>query len=172
MSNSGVETNITLKYAEGSLQNHAAQQMRINFTGPKLHGLRITNSVLEYHGSITIDAQILEHSGLLPAEFVNIWNKSNGSRIQTYVLPGIHNSGTVCLNGAAARSCQVGDEVIITSERPVDGTAALTPGFEYETRVLTFDHSQRVNTISEILRYHVRVSQQGMVDFRLDSLTK
>ncbi len=170
MSNPGVETSITLKYADGALQNRVDQQLRINFTGPKLHGLRITNSVLEYHGSITIDAEILENAGLMPLEFVNIWNKSSGSRIQTYVLPGTRGSGVVCLNGAAARSCQVGDEVIITSERSADGTSALTPGFAYETLVVTFDHKQRVNTIAEILRYRVTVGAEGTSSFALDKV--
>ena len=170
MSNPGVETSITLKYVDGSLQNREAQQLRMNFTGPKLHGLRITNSVLEYHGSITIDAEILEKVGLLPLEFVNIWNKASGTRIQTYVLPGTRGTGVVCLNGAAARSCQVSDEVIITAERSMDGTSALSPGFEYETRVVTFDHSKRVNAIGEILRYHIKVDEKGTIGFTLDQV--
>lgn len=170
MSNSGVETSITLKYGQGSLQNRATQQLRMNFAGPKLHGLCITNSVLEYHGSITIDADILETAGLLPLEFVNIWNKASGVRIQTYVLPGTRGSGIVCLNGAAARTCQVGDQVIITAERSIDGTSALSPGFEYETLVVTFDHSKRVNAIGEILRYRVKVDEGGTANFALDRI--
>lgn len=170
MSDHGVETSITLKYAQGSQQNCPSQQLRMTFTGPKLHGLRITNSELDYHGSITIDAEILESAGLLPLEFVNIWNKSSGTRIQTYILPGERGTGIVCLNGAAARTCQVGDDVIITSERTIDGSKALSPGFVYESLVITFKHDQRVNTIGEILRYHVQVDEQGTASFNLDKV--
>ena len=70
----------------------------------KLHGIRVTESKLNYHGSITIDTDILEAAHMLPLEFVYIWNKATGERISTYVLPGERGSGVCCLNGAADTS--------------------------------------------------------------------
>ena len=76
-------------------------QGTIRVVGAKLHGIVVTESKLNYHGSITIDTDILEAARLLPLEYVYIWNKHSGSRIETYVLPGPRGSGVVCLNGAA-----------------------------------------------------------------------
>lgn len=115
----------------------------------KLHGIRITESALHYHGSITIDENILREAGIRPMEFVYIWNKSTGARIRTYVLPGEKNSGTVCLNGAAARSCQVGDEVIITLSKYVTDDDKRSR----KARIITFRHCDKINTIDEILEY-------------------
>ena len=94
-------------------------QGTIRVVGAKLHGIVVTESKLNYHGSITIDTDILEAARLLPLEYVYIWNKHSGSRIETYVLPGPRGSGVVCLNGAAARTCQVGDEIIVASSREI-----------------------------------------------------
>lgn len=118
----------------------------------KLHGIQITESDLNYHGSVTIDVDIMKKVGFIPMEFVYIWNKCNGSRISTYVLPGEAGSGVVCLNGAAARSCQKGDEVIITACRLV------TPGElgERTARVVTFDHSRKINRIEDVVEYNLK----------------
>ena len=176
MDNPGVEKDICLSYENAPDLSPELAAMRLNFTGPKLHGIQVTESALNYHGSITIDADILEASGLLPLEFVNIWNKASGARISTYVLPGTRNTGVVCLNGAAARSCQVGDEVIITAERSL-GSEALPHGpaakgtdatpFCYSTRVLVFSHEQRVNSIAQILRYSLERLASGQMRFTL-----
>lgn len=118
----------------------------------KLHGIQITESDLNYHGSVTIDVDIIKKVGFIPMEFVYIWNKCSGTRISTYVLPGVAGSGTVCLNGAAARSCQKGDEVIITACRLV------TPD-ELENRkakVVTFDHSKKINQIKDVMEYNLK----------------
>ena len=95
-------------------------QGTIRVVGAKLHGIVVTESKLNYHGSITIDTDILEAARLLPLEYVYIWNKHSGSRIETYVLPGPRGSGVVCLNGAAARKVQVGDVIIIASYALMD----------------------------------------------------
>ena len=79
----------------------------------KLHCARVTEANLNYMGSITIDTDLIEKSGLLPGEQVHVVNNSNGERIETYVIQGERGSGCICLNGAAARKFQVGDEVII-----------------------------------------------------------
>ena len=81
----------------------------------KLHGLKVTGADLNYHGSITLDPDHCEQAGILPLEFVEIWNKSSGARISTYVSLGERGSRCCVLNGAAARTCQTGDEIIIAS---------------------------------------------------------
>ncbi len=121
----------------------------IEVISAKLHGIKITESALHYHGSITIDEDILHKAGILPMEFVYIWNKSSGARISTYILPGEKNSGIVCLNGAAARSCQVGDEVIISLSKYVTSDEINNR----KAKVVTFKHDNRVNTIDEIFEY-------------------
>ena len=121
----------------------------IEVISAKLHGIKITESALHYHGSVTIDEDILRKAGIRPMEFVYIWNKASGARISTYVLPGEKGSGVVCLNGAAARSCQVGDEVIISLSKYVTNDEM----GERKAKVLTFNHESRINMIDEILEY-------------------
>ncbi len=73
----------------------------------------VTESNLEYEGSITIDESILSETGILPYEQVMISNMNNGERFETYVIPGKRGSGDICLNGPTARKGVVGDKVII-----------------------------------------------------------
>jgi aspartate 1-decarboxylase len=79
----------------------------------KIHCATVTEANLNYMGSITIDEVLLEASGILPGEKVQIVNNNNGCRLETYVIEGERNSGVICLNGAAARLVQPGDIVII-----------------------------------------------------------
>jgi aspartate 1-decarboxylase len=81
----------------------------------KLHGLRVTGAELHYEGSIALDPDHCEAAGILPLEFVEIWNKTTGARISTYVIYGERGSRCCILNGAAARTCQAGDELIIAA---------------------------------------------------------
>ncbi|MDR3600144.1 MAG: aspartate 1-decarboxylase [Desulfosporosinus sp.] len=81
----------------------------------KIHRATVTEANLQYVGSVTIDTELLEASDIFPNEKVQIVNNNNGARFETYVIPGERNSGTICLNGAAARQVQVGDQVIIIS---------------------------------------------------------
>lgn len=90
--------------------------MLLTVCGGKIHLARVTQAELNYHGSVTIDQDLLDASGILPNQFVNIWNKTNGARLQTYVFPGERGSKVICINGAAARNFQLGDEVIIATE--------------------------------------------------------
>jgi aspartate 1-decarboxylase len=85
----------------------------------KLHGLRVTGALLHYEGSIALDPEQCEMAGILPLEFVEIWNKTTGSRISTYVIYGERGSRCCILNGAAARTCQIGDELIIAARANV-----------------------------------------------------
>ena len=81
----------------------------------KIHGATVTEANLKYTGSITIDKTLLKASDILSFERVQIVNLNNGSRVETYVLEGAAGSGTICMNGAAARWAEVGDKVIIIS---------------------------------------------------------
>ena len=86
----------------------------------KIHGATVTEANLRYTGSITIDAKLLKAADILPNERVQIVNLNNGSRVETYVLEGRAGSGTICMNGAAARWAHRGDIVIIISYCHVD----------------------------------------------------
>ena len=79
----------------------------------KIHRARVTQADLNYEGSITIDTILLDEAKMVPFEKVEIYNVTNGSRLSTYVIPGIKGSGKVCINGAAARLVKVDDVVII-----------------------------------------------------------
>jgi len=81
----------------------------------KIHRATVTEANLQYVGSITIDTVLMEAADILPNEKVQIVNNNNGARLETYVIAGARNSGIICLNGAAARQVQVGDQVIIIS---------------------------------------------------------
>lgn len=81
----------------------------------KIHRATITDANLHYKGSITIDEELLELADILPYEKVQVVNCNNGSRLETYVIPGKRGGGEVCLNGAAARLGAPGDIVIIIS---------------------------------------------------------
>ncbi|MCG0313449.1 MAG: aspartate 1-decarboxylase [Calditerricola sp.] len=81
----------------------------------KIHRATVTEANLNYVGSITIDADILDAVDILPNEKVQVVNNHNGARFETYVIPGPRGSGVICLNGAAARLVQPGDVIIIIS---------------------------------------------------------
>ncbi len=79
----------------------------------KIHKATITDANLNYEGSITIDEDLMDAAGIIAGERVQIVNNYNGERIETYVIKGERGSGTVLLNGAAARRAEIGDIVII-----------------------------------------------------------
>ena len=81
----------------------------------KLHGATVTEANLQYTGSVTVDPLLMQAADLAPYEQVQVVNLNNGARFETYCIEGVPKSGTVCLNGAAARLAVVGDKVIIIS---------------------------------------------------------
>lgn len=89
--------------------------MRIEVLKSKIHRVKITQAELHYVGSITIDEALMEAANLIEGEKVQVVNINNGERLETYVIKGERNSGTICLNGPAARKAAVGDVVIIIS---------------------------------------------------------
>ncbi len=89
--------------------------MRIEVLKSKIHRAKITQAELHYVGSITIDEALLEAANIIEGEKVQVVNINNGERLETYAIRGERNTGTICLNGPAARKAQVGDVVIIIS---------------------------------------------------------
>ena len=81
----------------------------------KIHRATVTEAVLHYEGSITIDETLMEAAGLLEYEQVHIYNIDNGNRFSTYVIRGERDSGVVCVNGAAARKVSRGDLLIVAN---------------------------------------------------------
>jgi len=79
----------------------------------KIHRATITETHLEYEGSITIDEELLEKANMLVNERVQVVNLNNGSRLETYIIKGKRGSKTICLNGPAARKGEPGDKIII-----------------------------------------------------------
>lgn len=94
--------------------------MRIDILKSKIHRAKITQAELHYVGSITIDEDLMDAANLIEGEKVQVVNVNNGERLETYVIKGTRGSGTVCLNGPAARKAQVGDVVIIVSYASMD----------------------------------------------------
>lgn len=89
--------------------------MQIEVFKSKIHRAKVTQAELHYVGSITLDELLMEASGIIENEKVQIVNVNNGERFETYVIKGEKGSGTVCLNGPAARKVQVGDIIIVVS---------------------------------------------------------
>jgi aspartate 1-decarboxylase len=87
--------------------------MLIEVLKSKIHRVKITQAELHYVGSITIDEDLMDAANLMDGEKVQVVNVNNGERLETYVITGERCSGTICMNGPAARRVQVGDVVII-----------------------------------------------------------
>ncbi|HEY8279225.1 MAG TPA: aspartate 1-decarboxylase [Bdellovibrionota bacterium] len=87
--------------------------MLLNVLKAKIHRARVTEANLAYEGSITIDKSILEASGIFAHEQVHVCDIDNGNRFVTYVIEGKPGSGTMCVNGAAARLVSEGDRIIV-----------------------------------------------------------
>ena len=94
--------------------------MMIEVLKSKLHCATVTEANLHYMGSITIDQNLMDAANMIAGEKVQIVDNNNGERLETYIIAGERGSGCICLNGAAARKVQVGDEVIIISYALMD----------------------------------------------------
>ncbi len=86
----------------------------------KLHRARVTDTKMDYEGSIEIDENLLERAGILPYEQVHIYNINTGGRFITYAIIGKRGSGVISLNGAAARLAQINDRIIIAAYGIID----------------------------------------------------
>lgn len=118
--------------------------MMLNMMKGKIHRATVTQAELNYVGSITIDAALLEAAGILEYEAVQVVNIANGNRFLTYTIAGERNSGVICLNGAAARQAQTDDKVIIMAY------AQMTPkeAAAYQPRVVLVDAQNAVQKMT------------------------
>lgn len=115
----------------------------------KIHRATVTEANLNYMGSITIDRDLMKAADILPNEKVQIVNNNNGSRFETYVIPGEPGSRVICLNGAAARLVQPGDTVIIIAYAMMTREEAST----FTPTVVLVDRDNRITEIRNV-EYH------------------
>jgi len=94
--------------------------MVIEVLKSKIHRVTVTDSNLNYMGSISIDKDLMDAANLIEFEKVWVLNNNNGERFATYVIEEVRGSGTICLNGAAARRVQPGDIIIILSYAQIE----------------------------------------------------
>ncbi|GHS87790.1 aspartate 1-decarboxylase [Campylobacterota bacterium] len=111
----------------------------------KIHRASVTDANLNYVGSITIDEVLLEASGILVGQKVEVLNINNGERFSTYAIKGEKHSGKICINGAAARKACVGDKVIIVSYALMDEHEVAA----YKPAIVMVDEN---NVLTQVLR--------------------
>jgi aspartate 1-decarboxylase len=114
--------------------------MRLTMLKGKIHRATVTQAELNYEGSLTIDANLLEASGILPFEEIHVWNVTNGARFTTYALHGEPGSGVMCVNGAGARLAHPGDLIIIAAYCQMDDKEARG----HQPRVVLVDERNRM----------------------------
>jgi aspartate 1-decarboxylase len=114
--------------------------MLVTICKSKIHRVKITEADLNYEGSITIDKKLIKEANILPQEKVQVVNLNNGARFETYVLVGEENSGTICLNGPAARLGQVGDLLIVISYCHLEFEEAK----KYQSKVVYVDENNKI----------------------------
>ncbi|NOY82951.1 MAG: aspartate 1-decarboxylase [Kiritimatiellaeota bacterium] len=114
--------------------------MNLQLLKCKIHKARITETELEYEGSLSVDRELMELAGILPNEKLLVVNASNGARLETYAIPAPAGSRTFCLNGAAARLGEVGDRITVMA------FASLTPeeAVAHRPRILLLDDRNEV----------------------------
>ena len=119
--------------------------MTISVLKSKIHRATVTEADLNYVGSITVDENLLDKSGITEYQKVQIVNINNGERFETYTIAGERGSGIICLNGAAARCVQKGDKIIIMAY------ADMTPeeAKEHSPVVLFVDDDNKILKITD-----------------------
>jgi aspartate 1-decarboxylase len=127
----------------------------------KIHRATVTQADLDYVGSVTIDADLLDAADLLEGEQVAIVDNTNGARIETYVIPGPRGTGVIGINGAAAHLVHPGDVVIIMSYAVLDDAEARA----LKPRVIHVDEKNRVVKIGNDPAEPVPGSNQKRGDF-------
>lgn len=118
--------------------------MLLTMLKSKLHRATVTDSNLNYVGSITIDKKLMENCGILVGEKVLVVNINNGARLETYVIEGEYGKGQICLNGAAARLVQPQDKVIIIAF----GVMSEEDAKSYEPTVIFLDDKNQILEIN------------------------
>ncbi len=109
----------------------------------KIHRATVTQADINYEGSVSIDLDLMERADILPYEEVHVWNVTNGQRFITYAIEGDRDSGTICVNGAAARLVAPGDLVIIASFAEMEEERAR----KHEPINVFVDGNNRVKTL-------------------------
>ena len=109
----------------------------------KLHRATVTEANVQYTGSLTLDAQLMKATGLVPYEQVHVVDVDNGARVVTYCIEGPSGSGTVCINGAAARLMSAGDKVIIIAYAQVTAEELET----FAPKIVLLDHRNRIEQV-------------------------
>ena len=123
--------------------------MNIRMLRGKIHRATVTQADLNYVGSITIDEALLEASGILEYEQVQVVDINNGNRLTTYTIAGERNSGLICMNGAAARCASPGDKIIIMAY--ADKT--VEEAKQYHPRVIFVDEHNQITKKSNYERH-------------------
>ncbi len=126
----------------------------------KIHRARVTDTNINYEGSITIDTRLMKAADILPFEQVAVVNVNNGARFTTYVIEGKEGSGDMCLNGAAARLAVQGDIVIVISYADMTTEEALN----YKPRVV------HVNARNEQIKYDRQTVQKALEHMDISEL--
>jgi aspartate 1-decarboxylase len=114
--------------------------MRITVCKGKIHRAIVTEAELHYEGSLTVDQDLMDLAGMRPYEQVSVVNVNNGARFETYLIVGERGSGTICLNGAAARLGMKGDKVIIITYGQVEESELPS---DYKPKVVFVDETNR-----------------------------
>jgi aspartate 1-decarboxylase len=123
----------------------------------KIHRARITQADLYYEGSLTIDQDLMEAADLIAYEKVAVVNINNGERFETYVIPGDRGKREICLNGAAARKGQIGDEVIIISYTTLPDLEAKV----WEPTVVLVDKNNDVVSLSRSVEAYTSMNRDN-----------
>jgi len=123
------------------------EPMRREMLHAKIHRATVTDANLDYEGSLTIDGDLMQAADIRPFERIDVYNVSNGARFSTYAIGGESGSGTVCVNGAAARLASRGDKIIIAAYATYE-EAELD---SHEPRVVLVDKANRICATSPIL---------------------
>ena len=114
--------------------------MLIQICKAKIHRATVTEARLDYEGSITIDSKIMQKAAIFPFEKVQVVNLNNGERFETYLIQGKSGSGTICLNGPAARLGQTGDQVIVIAYAELEPKEARS----FKPKLVYLDSKNRI----------------------------
>ncbi len=118
----------------------------------KVHRATVTETNVNYEGSLTLDSGLMEAAGMLPYERIDVYNADNGARFSTYLIPGPAGSGVVCVNGAAAHLARAGERIIIAAYATLSEEEIAT----HRPMVVLVD---RANQVKEIRREVMTGSQ-------------
>ena len=123
--------------------------MNISMLKGKIHRATVKQAELDYVGSITVDPVLLEAAGIFEYEHVHIVDVNNGSRFETYTIPGEQGSGMICLNGPAARCVATGDKIIIIAYADMTPEEAKT----FEPKVVFVDDDNQISRCTNYERH-------------------